>query len=126
MESNEGVVRLGRMAAVDSLERNLDTEDAAYAQEMLDHANPAPAGEEMRIMAARDVTVYPNPPATPPPLPTSSPGKATSTLVKAAMVAALVGSGAGAGLAIPWMTSMLEPPPPPAAPVDTTTQITIE
>ncbi len=104
------------MAGVSSINRNLDTEDTAYARAMLDGSEQPPTGEEMRIMAAGDVTVYPKPPATPLPVPAT--GKPTSTLAKAALAAALVGFGAGGGIAIPWVAGMFEQP--------TTTQITIE
>ncbi|MHC4180494.1 MAG: hypothetical protein ACYSWU_23575 [Planctomycetota bacterium] len=49
---------------------------------------------------------------------------ATSSLAKAAMAAALLGSGVGAGFAIPWALGMLTPPTT-EAPIDTTTQIVV-
>ena len=48
-----------------------------------------------------------------------------SVLAKAAITAALLGSGVAAGAAIPWLLGMLNPPAA-ETPVDTTTQITVE
>lgn len=43
------------MAGIESIARNLETEDAWYAKDLLDANAPS---EDMRITAARDVTVY--------------------------------------------------------------------
>lgn len=87
------------MAGVESIERNLDTEDAAYARELGGDAAPAAAREEMRIMAGGNVTV------------TSPPAKSVaSVLTKAAIAAALLASGAGAGIGVPWALGMFDQP----------------
>lgn len=124
IELKEGIVRLGRMAGVESIDRNFATEDAEYERDMRRHgeelaggdSEPAETGDEMRIMAARDVYVNPSP--------KPNTRKATGTLTKVALAVAILGPWAGVGA---WVLGKaLSPPPPPTptveTPVDTNTQ----
>lgn len=115
------------MAAVESIDRNLMAEDAAYAESM-GASQSSEASDEMRIMAAGDVTINqePNVPATAPAI--QQPSAVTSTLGKAAIAAALLGTGAAGGVAIPLAMGLFEKPPAAEVPIDTdtTTQIVIE
>ncbi len=95
LERNEGITRIGRMAGVESISRNLDAEDAAYARELGGGAAPVTAGEDMRITAGGNVTV------------TSPLPKTASPLAKAALFAALLGGGAGAGVLVERAISLL-------------------
>jgi len=125
VESSEGLRRLGRMAAIESIDRNLENEDAAvdrdarlndaelYGADAVNAVKP-PEVDEMRIMAARDVIVHEPTPASPPPLPVSAkqPKSKLPLLAKAAITAALVGSGVGAGAAIPFLLGLFDKSPP--------------
>lgn len=108
------------MAAVASIDRNLEAEDAAneraqreYEGEMSDDSpSPPEASDEMRNMAARDIHVYQKPPSTG--SPTAVPqavAKPVSTLAKAALVAALLGSGGIGAVAMGLLSATLDPPP---------------
>lgn len=120
------------MAAVQSLQRNLEAEDAAIKRniaaceaEMFDGEAGPEAMEEsdMNIMAARDVYVTPSagqpnpvpttsppPPTVPPPSPVTPPAVATPLWKKVLTTAALVGTGAGAGAGIPWLAGAFDKP----------------
>ncbi len=122
MEGRAGINRLGQMAGVDSIDRNLQREDDAVERDRRRHerelAGEAESGgddsplleeDPMRIMAARDVqiTYDQRPPAPPPEVPVAAevPPAAKKTaglLAKAAITAALLGTGAGGGVLIPW------------------------
>lgn len=116
MTRNAGVVRLGRMAAVESLGRNLAAEDAAVKRSIERHERELSEGDaeqtepddNMRIMAGGDVRVY-LPPADSAPIatPQPRPGRAP-TLAKAAIAAALIASGIGAGVGVPWALGMFD------------------
>ncbi len=121
VEASEGLRLLGRLAAIASIDRNLESEDAAadrdarlndaevYGADAVNAAKP-PEGEEMRIMAARDVHVHqppepqPSPPEptpapaqqAPPPLPSSQPKSRRASMLKKAALAAVVLSSGGA------------------------------
>jgi hypothetical protein len=126
------------MAAIKSLDRNLESEDAAadrdarmndaevYGADAVNAAKP-PEGEEMRIMAARDVHVHePTPPA-PPPAPVQQPKPKRSSLLKSVAIAtALSGMGGGIGVAVPWLLGMFDKTPPIAAPSDEWTERRLE
>lgn len=108
LESSDGIRRLGLMAGVKSLARNLATEDAAYASDLDIHqrqlwgdgvAQKAPTstgsdGDEMDVMAARDVIFQQSQP------PQQQPGgmPTAQALLMAAAIAAGAG-GLGYGLA---------------------------
>ncbi len=120
MERSAGITRMAHMAAVASIERNLDVEDAAYQRAMGGHNEAQPAtGEEMRIMAGGDVYVNPEPEPSLPPAPVSP--KPTSILAKAAIVAAVLGSGV-AGVAVDRAIHALKPPPAVETPADADTR----
>lgn len=97
MQIEQGLTRLARMAATQSLKRNLTTEDDAVRRETESHqaevwgdkAMEKPSDDEMDIMAARDVVVrYENPQSPQPP------PKGTNPLAVAALTAAgLIGAG---------------------------------
>lgn len=121
IESNAGVNRLARMSAVDSIDRNLETEDRAYKRDTERHEREmsgkapeqAQTGDGMRVMAARDVYVNPLPHAPTPsdPSPKPTPHKAIGTLGKVAIAAALLGTGAGTTAVAMWALDKLSPPP---------------
>ena len=134
MERKAAVVCLGRLIGVGSLDRNLCTEDAEakrhgeqFEKLGAPHAGmPEKEDDPMRILAAGDVTVYQNePPKSEPPGPVAAMKKTVGPIVKAAIAAALLGSGIGAGAAIPWVLGMLNPPAA-ETPVDTIGQIVLE
>ena len=117
-------MRLGYMAAIESIDRNLATEDAAYERDIKRHEKEMfeggpeqvemgdEMGDAMRIMAARDVYVNQPPEISAPTNPPSATTrKAVGTLGKAALAAAILGSGAGAGGAAMWALGKLSSPP---------------
>lgn len=131
VESSEGLRRLGCMAAIESIDRNLENEDAAadrdtrlndaelYGADAVNAVKP-PEGEEMRIMAARDVHVRePTPPGPPPlPVPTKQKSKLPLLLARTAAVGVLLASGAGGGAAVLGLLGAFDKTPPPVvAPV---------
>ena len=132
MERKEGAVNLARLVGVDSLDRNLQAEDAEakhYGEQFreMDGAtgNPETDVDPMRILAAGPVTVYQNePPKSELPSPVATMRKTIGPIAKAALAAALFGSGIGAGAAIPWALGMLNPPA--AETPDTIGQIVLE
>lgn len=107
MAGYEGVRRLGFMVGIKSNNRNLKTEDDAYARSLAagDLITPEVAavtqpGDDVEAMAARDITInhnYPAP-AMQPTTPPVTPAPTTSLVKKAAIAAALVGGGAAAPL----------------------------
>ena len=123
---------MGRLAAVESLARNLDCEDSEAKRwgkqfENIDGScggsdQPDQESEAMRILAAGDVTVYQNEPPkpTPPELPVirddqaSVKKKPVGALTKLAIGGALLASGAGLASA-PWLLGAFDKPDPPAA-----------
>ena len=136
METSEGVRRLGRMLGVRSIARNLKTEDDAIARDMLNQetalgdCQPRPPASEqpMDLMAARDIhitlapkeapkqevnTAKPAEPTAPVPAPTPAAPPATSsglsTLAKAGIAAAILGSG-GIGASIPFLLNLVKAP----------------
>ena len=111
LKRSAGVTRTGRIAGVESIARNLDAEDAAYARSMRGDSPQAATGEEMRITAGGDVTVTEWPPK-----------PSSNILAKAAIAAALLGSGVGAGVAVPWVLGELKSPPATATPADADTR----
>lgn len=54
--------------------------------------------------------------------------KPMGTLAKAALAAALLGTGAGGGVAVPWLLGLLDQQQPPAVvtPADSSTQVIVE
>ncbi|HUS39593.1 MAG TPA: hypothetical protein VMX74_09085, partial [Pirellulales bacterium] len=108
LELDAGVQRLGRMAGIASITRNLETEDAAYKLGPDDDSEPVTAGaDDMHIMAARDVIVQqptPSPTTEPAPSPEPTPAPANSGMSTTAKIAtslaaaALLGPG-GVGVA---------------------------
>ncbi len=139
LESSEGLRRLGRMAAIASLDRNLENEDASadrdarlndaeiYGAEAVNTTSP-PGDEEMRITAARDVIVHQPPP---PPAPAVQPKSKRHSILKGAAVATalMVGTGGGAAaVAIPWLLGAFDKSPPPvvAPPSDEWTDRVLE
>jgi len=110
LKRSAGVARTGRIAGVESIARNLDVEDAAYARSMRGDSAQAATGEEMRITAGGDVTVTEGPPK-----------PSSSILTRAAIAAALLGSGAGAGVVVERAIHALSPPEV-EAPVDADTR----
>lgn len=117
IESSAGLRRLGRMAATESIARNLEHEDAAaerdarlndaelYGEDAVAAAEP-PAEDEMRIMAARDVHLHE-------PAPAAESGKRRGgKLMRAAIGAGLLATGIGGGAAIPLLLGALKPDPP--------------
>uniref|UniRef100_A0A6H1ZQ48 Uncharacterized protein n=1 Tax=viral metagenome TaxID=1070528 RepID=A0A6H1ZQ48_9ZZZZ len=53
--------------------------------------------------------------------------KPMGTLAKAALATALLGTGVGAGVGVPWLMGMFDKQPPPVEmPVDSLQQITVE
>lgn len=94
------------MVATESIDRNLATEDAAYANELLGAGNTPDPGDDMRIMAARDVIVQQpakSGPSMPPPIPSVPP---RGLLAKAAPLL-LAGALGASGVGIPWALGML-------------------
>jgi len=132
MELRAGISRLGHLAGIESLTRNLEAEDAAVRRnierlenELLEPEEGeamSPSDDAMRIMAARDVHVYqpaPGPAATATPIAAAAPiaqQAADTPLWKRALALAAIVSGMGgtAGLAS-WLTSRAAPNPPAAA-----------
>ena len=141
MESSAGVTLLGKMAAMRSIHRNLKSEDEAVARNVETHeralwgdemadAPEAAGGEEMEVMAGRDVHIHhhsptneapketPQPAVTPTPAPVvqpiaEKPAAGMSTLAKIATGAALVGGGALAPLAIGAVADYMKADPAP-------------
>lgn len=126
MSLYEGVRRLGFMVGIQSNNRNLKTEDDAYARAMAvgDLITPEVAavtkpGDDVEAMAARDITInhnYPTPmqPATP----AVTPAPTMSLAKKAAIAAALVGGGAAAPLLYQYFNQQ---PTPVVEPIDPAT-----
>lgn len=131
VESSEGLRRLGRMAGIDSIDRNLTAEDAAadriarlndeeiYGKDAVAAvaAVDPPGDDEMKIMAARDVHYHepPQPEETPATAPATKAERRRPSLLKNAVaIAAVVAgtSGLGAGVAIPWLLGMFDKTPP--------------
>jgi len=86
-----------------------------------------PTGDEgIQILVDSPTTVnhnYPPPKAEA----TPEPKKPASTLAKAALAAALLGTGAGGMAAAPWIVGLFNQQPlPVAAPVDSSTQVVVE
>lgn len=130
MERSAKVMFLGKMAAVDSLDRNLCIEDAEAKRygEQFENADvpcgsPDKEDEPMRILAAGNVTVHQNEPAINPdtpatPIPPTA-KKHASTFAKVALGSALLASGVGLGAGIPLIIGAFDKadatPAPPAA-----------
>ena len=86
-----------------------------------------PEADDMGDIFLGDITIQPPPaPVEPPSAPpaTPDPPKRLSRLVKAAIAAALIASGAGLGASLPWLVGTLQSTP--AASKDRTRRIIIE
>lgn len=129
--------------AADRRRRELDARvEERMAHERVDNlggSQPLVGEEEMRINVDSpttttvnhyyppDVAADPDPSPRLIPQPETRPKPSAGVLVKAAIAAGLIVSGAGLGAAVPWALGMFNRPPPPVeAPVDTVTQIEIE
>lgn len=125
LELGEGVRRLGRMMGLKSINRNMAAEDAMVkrsfevgAKLYSDGTMSERPGDDVDAMAARDITInhnYPANPMQPVTPPVTEPPK-TNTLAdlakKAALIAAMGGSGAGGA----WLYQYLNKPTPPVIP----------
>jgi hypothetical protein len=126
LEAAAGVTRLGRMAAVKSVARNLKREDDAVARNVDTHERglwggelaPAPSsdGENMENMAGRDVHIHYHSPVNETPVSapataqSAAPKPASSTLRKLVTTAGLVGLGVAAPFAAPAVMNWFSPP----------------
>ena len=125
LELEEGLRRIGKMSGIKSNHRNMKAEDRLAEQdaeihqrdlwgdEIVNSSRKSQSGEEMEVMAARDVTVnhqYPAPQRDPVP-PQKNPG--LSGLQQAIMAGsiALGAGGLGYGLANQGQTPVVSPPP---------------
>lgn len=124
LELEEGLRRIGKMSGIKSNHRNMQMEDRLVAQDAEIHqrdlwgddvvnaSKSNPSGEEMEVMAARDVTVNhqypaPQPAAQPSPQPQGMSG------LQQALVAGSIALGAGGlgyGLANHGNEPVVNPP----------------
>ena len=124
IEGRAGVATLAHMEAVDVIGDSLGREERVVAAEQTaihrelygdcDVPKTIAEADPMKFMAAHDNVVnhnYPAPPAK----------KTAGTLIKAAIGAALLATGVGAGAGIPWLMGAFGGGDKPAA-VDTNTQ----
>jgi len=122
---------LNRTNADDQRRRDLHAriEEAEATKKMngIASAPQKPTGDEdMQILVDSPTTVHHNypPPKTEA---TPEPKKPAGTLAKAALAAALLGTGAGGGVAVPWALGLFNQQPPPVeTPVDSLQQIVVE
>lgn len=122
------------MAAVDSLQRNLEAEDAAVAENIRAHEQFAGIGgaagtgedrDDMRIMAAGNVTInHPTEkqPAAESPAQPPQPGSSSSALKRWMYPLLIAGLMGGSSLAGSLLTRWWQPSQPAATDTDTDTQ----
>jgi len=112
------VQRIGELIAKNAITGKVDNTDGW----------PDGEGNEMGVDIGDEIHNHYYPAAPEPEKPAKASG-IVGTLAKAALAAALLGSGAGVGVGVPWLLGMFKQEQPAAVPVefeDTTARVVIE